>query len=124
MRSTRRHVLFFLAVVVIGLPFAYFFANRLVFWVLVGLTVLNVAIWSALAVAQLVNSVRFGARMTLDKIKKEADPVRMARLLRYHLGWSPGKIAAELNRWGVRDHGLPWRENDVRRAVKRVGRLF
>ena len=34
------------------------------------------------------------------------------------------KIAAELNRWGVRDHGLPWRENDVRRAVKRVGRLF
>jgi hypothetical protein len=48
----------------------------------------------------------------------------MARLLRYHLGWSPGKIAAELNRWGIRNEGLPWRENDVPRAVRRIRRTF
>jgi hypothetical protein len=122
--STRKHVLLFVAAGGVGLPLAYFFARPFDFWLLAGLYALTVILWFGLALVHLAKTLRFGAPMTLDEIRKEADPVRMAKLLRYHLGWSPGKIASELNRWGVRNHGLPWRENDVRRAVKRIGRLF
>ena len=118
--TRRRHVLLFVAGAGLALPLAYFFAKRFVFWVLVGLTALNVIFWSALAVAQLVNRIRFGAPMTFDEIMREQNPTRMVRLIRYHLGWSPAKIAAELNRLGVTNHGLPWREDDVRQVVKYV----
>ena len=110
------------SIVGVGLALAQLFAKPLIYWALIALVVLSMTIWVNLVVAQFVNRIRFGARLTLDEIKQETDPVRMARLLRYHLGWSPGKIAAELNRWGVTNHGLPWRENDVRRVVKRIGR--
>ena len=34
------------------------------------------------------------------------------------------KIADELNRLDIRNHGLSWREDDVRQAVKGVRRVF
>ncbi len=71
-----------------------------------------------MAVKDLANRARFGPRMTLDEIRQERDPARMVQLLRYHLGWSPGKIAEELNRWGVRNRGLPWRMSDVERLIQ------
>lgn len=120
MRSTRRNVLFFVVVVALGLPFAFFFAKPSVFWVLVALTSLNITIWFALALAQLVNRVRFGERMTLDEILEEKDPIRMVRLIRYHLGWSPGKITGELNQRGIENDGLPWRDHEIRRITKGV----
>ena len=124
MRSTRRHVLLFITLAGLGLPFAFFFVKPFDFWIIVGLYGLTVILWAVLAMVHFGNTVRFGAHMTLDEIKKEADPARMAKLLRYHLGWSPSKIKAELNRLGVRNHGLPWRDQDVQQAVKGVRRVF
>ncbi len=128
MRSTRKSVLVLVAVAALALPLAYFFVQPFGFRVLVVLVVAGVALstiyWFGIALVNLANTVRFGAKMTLDEIRSEEDPVRMAKLLRYHLGWSPGKIAAEMNRWGIRNHGLPWREDDVRRAVKGATRVF
>lgn len=51
-------------------------------------------------------------------------PALKVRLLRYHLGWSPGKIVKELNQFGFRNHRLPWRESDVRKALKGIRRVF
>ena len=124
MSSTRRHVVIFVLVAVVGLPFAYFFVKPLYFWVLVGLVALNVIVWPILALAHRGNTARFGGPMTFDEIMEEGDPIRMVQLLRYHLGWSPSKIKAELNRLGVRNHGQPWRDQDIEEAVKAVRRVF
>ena len=124
MRSTTKHILFFVAVTGIGLPFAYFLASPLEFWVITVLAALTVICWSAVGFAHRVNIARFGPRMTFDETTREEDPIRMVQLIRYHLGWSPGKIAGELNRLDIRNHGLPWREDDVRQAVKGVRRVF
>lgn len=119
--STQKNAALFVAAMIVVLPLACFFGNPFGFWILFGLTVLNVVIWTALAIVQFVNRARFGANMTLDEILNEGDPDRRLRLIRYHLGWSPAKIAGELNRRGVTNQGLPWRQDDVRRAVKRIG---
>lgn len=124
MRSATRNVLLFVVAAAVTLPVAWFYARPSVLVLLCGLVALNVFIWTALAAAQLVSRIRFGASMTFDEILNESDPVRRLRLIRYHLGWSPAKIAGELNRRGVTNQGLPWREDDVRRAVKRVGRVM
>jgi len=117
-RATRRIVLVFVAAVTLGLLVVYFHTRPLVFWALVVLTILDVAIWFSLAVAELVNRVRFGTRMSLDEILNERDPLRTVQRLRYHLGWSPGRIAAELNQRKITNDGLPWYENDVRRFLE------
>jgi hypothetical protein len=38
-------------------------------------------------------------------------------------GWSPTKIAVEMNRREIFNVGLPWSEDDVYRIVKGIGRL-
>lgn len=120
MRPATRNILLF-AVAAVALSVAWFYARPSVLVLLGGLVALNVFIWTALAAAQLVNRIRFGASMTFDEILAESDPVRRLRLIRYHLGWSPAKIADELNRRGVTHQGLPWREDDVRQTVRRIG---
>lgn len=124
LRSTRKNVLIFVVVTVVGLPFAYFFASPFDFWKLIALFSLAAIGWSVFAVVTRADKARFGASMTLYEILKEQDPVRMVQLLRYHLGWSPSKIARELNQRGIRNYGLPWRESDVRRIMKSVRRGF
>ena len=109
----------FLAAVVFGLPVMYFFAPWR-FWFYTGLTIMTVICGIVVALRQYADTARFGARMTLDEIINEEDPVRMAQLLRYHLGWSPEKIASELNHRKIRNHGLPWRLHDVEAAVKGI----
>ena len=66
---------------------------------------------------------RYGGRKTLEKILAEKNPTHVVRLLRYHLGWSPGKIAAEMNRREILKLGLPWHEDDVCRIIKGLGRF-
>jgi len=124
MPSKRKNVLIFVVAAGLGLPVAYFFAKPFEFWMLVVLYGLTAIGWCGLALVHRLNTARFGAPMTFDEIVREQDRTRMVPLIRYHLGWSPGKIADELNRLGIRNHGLPWRENDVRQAVKKVRRVF
>ena len=120
MRRTKRTRLLLLTAGGVVLAAACFFVWPLIAWVVVVLTiVVDLAIWSNIAVAQLVSRIRFGARMNLDEILTVHDRIRMLRLIRYHLGWSPGKIAAELNRLGVQNGGAPWQEHEVRNAVGR-----
>jgi hypothetical protein len=71
-----------------------------------------------IAVMRLVERARFGPRMTLEDALKEQEPARMVKLLRYHLGWSPGKITRELNCRNISNRGMPWCENDVERLVR------
>jgi hypothetical protein len=122
--STKRSVLLFVAVVGPGLPFAYFFASPLKFWTLAVMASLTVVVWSILAVAHCANQARFGVRMTFDEIVSEKDPIRMVQLIRYHLGWTPGKIVEELNSQDIRNHGRPWREEEVKQAIQGVRRVF
>ena len=75
MRLTKRNVLLSVMLAGLGLFLAFCFAEPLFFWVLVGLivcvliglTALDTIILFGLAVSQLANRVRFGARMTLDE---------------------------------------------------------
>lgn len=118
--STRKAVLCYVVLAVLGLRLMYRYAEPVSFWFsvgLVGLTGISGLIW---AVTQRANTARFGQAMSLEEIRREPDPVRLAQLLRYHLGWAPGKIAAELNRWEIRNQGLPWREQDVEQIVKGI----
>ena len=121
-RSTRRIVLGFVAVIGLGLCLAYFFAATFVLWALVAFTIFDVAIWFGIAAARLVNGARYGGRKTLEEIFAEKNRIHVVRLLRYHLGWSPSKIAAEMNRREVSNLGLPWQEDDVCRIIKGVVR--
>lgn len=122
--STKKIFVWYVVLAVLGLPFMFVFTSPWRFWHFFGLLVLGVVCWLIVALAERVNTARFGARMTLDEIMREADQVRMVQLLRYHLGWSPDKIAAELNRLGVRNHGLPWREHEVREIVRGIARVL
>lgn len=124
MPSTRKSILIFMVAATVGLPLAYFFRRPFVFWLLIGLAVLNVTIWLSLALAHLADTIRFGPPVSLEDILNKNDTDRMVRLIRYHLGWSPEKIVDELNQRGIRNHGLPWHEDDVRRIIKGVRRLF
>lgn len=104
--------------------FALFLLCAPEFWFFLALAVLLLILAVFGAIRHAINRAGFGARMTLDEICKEEDPVRVARLLRYHLGWSPGKIAAELNRLGYTNYGLPWRESDARHIVGGIRRIW
>lgn len=54
-----------------------------------------------------------------SEIEATGDPVRIARAWRKQLGWSPGKIAAELNRRDYRLHdNTDWDEQAVRHVLK------
>lgn len=115
---TKRTVIILVAVTGLGLCLTYFFAATFIRWAIVGFTILDIAIWLYLAAAQYINLVRYGRRKTLGEILAENDSVRIVRLLRYHLGWSPSKIAAELNRREVFNSGLPWQKEDICRIIK------
>jgi hypothetical protein len=117
-RLTRIATLSVLAVVGIGLCLGCFFVETIVRWVLIAFTMLDVIIWFGIAAGNLLKKARFGNRKTLEEMCDEQDPARMARLLRHHLGWSPGKIAAEMNRREIFNHGAPWNEDDVCRTIK------
>jgi hypothetical protein len=123
-RSTRRHILLFLLATGVGLPIVWFLAPPLVFFVLAVLMAFNLFIWTSLAAAHLVSRVRFGAPMTLDEVLRCGAPIRRVQLLRYHLGWSPDRIASELNRRGLLHDARPWNEEEVKRIAGRVGRVF
>ena len=123
-RSTKRIVLGFTAVIGLGLCLAYFFAATFILWALVAFTILDVAIWFGIAMAQFVNRARYDGRRTLEDILAEKDPIRMVRLLRCHLGWSPSKIAAEMNQREIFNCGLPWHEDDVSRIVKGINKVY
>jgi hypothetical protein len=119
MRSSKTIALSFAAVIGLGLCLAYFFVASFIFWALAAFTILDVAIWIGIAVAQLGNGARYGGPKTLEEILAEKDRIRMVRLFRYQLGWSPEKIVAEINRRQVFNLGLPWHEDDVRRITRR-----
>lgn len=118
--STRKAVLVFVALVVFGMPLFYFFAPPLRFWFFTGLIVMGAICGLVIILKQRANTARFGSRMSFEEIIKEKDRSRTVQLLRYHLGWSPGKIAEELNRLGMTNHGLPWRQHDVQEIVKGI----
>jgi len=119
-RPTTRRVLLFAAAAILLAPLAWFYAKPLVFWGLVAFTLLDVGILLTMVVAPIVNRARFGHPKTLDEILSENDPVRRVQLLRCHLGWSPGKIAAELNDRGILNDGLPWREDEIRTIARGI----
>jgi hypothetical protein len=109
----------FIPVIVVAVCLEPFFAAKFSFWALMAFTILGVAIWLGLGLAPFMNSVRYGGRITLEGIFAEKDHVRMVRLLRYHLGWSPGKIAAEMNRRELFNLGRPWDEEVICRIIRR-----
>ena len=86
-RSASRIGLGFMTVIGPGLCLACFFAATLVLWALVALTILDVAVWFGIALAQFVNRARYGGHKTLEEILAEKNPIRIIRLLRYHLGF-------------------------------------
>ena len=123
-RSRKRIVLGFTAMIGLSLCLAYFFAATLILWALVAFTILDVAIWFSLAMAQFVSRARYSGRRTLEDILAEKNPMRMVRLLRYHLGWSASRIAVEMNQREIFNCGLPWHEDDVSRIVKGINRFY
>jgi hypothetical protein len=123
--SLKKMIVGFLVLVMFGLPFMYFFIERVDYWFFTAILVLTMICWLFVAVKQRDATARFGTQMTFEEIIEENDPIRMVQLLRYHLGWSPQKIAAELNRLKIHNHGMPWRVYDVEATVAGiVGRLF
>jgi hypothetical protein len=103
-----------------GLPFVYFFAHPLKFWLFVGILTLGAICLMIIAVRQRIEVSRFGSKMKFEEILREKEAVRMVQLLRYHLGWSPAKIAQEMNLLNIRNQGAPWRENDIQAIIKRI----
>jgi hypothetical protein len=123
MVSVKRSVIGFAIFAALALPFVYFFMYPIVFWIFFGVVALYAVGWAGVLLSHRANQDQFGDAMTLDEIVNERDPQRIVQLLRYHLGWSAGKIAAELNRKGITNLGRPWTEEDVRQAVKGIGKL-
>jgi hypothetical protein len=118
--SARKSLVVYLILIFFGLPFLYFFAHPVKFWLYAGMLVMGGICLIIVAVKQRLDASRYGPRMTFEEIIQVKDPDRCVQLLRYHLGWSPGKIALELNNLQIRNHGLPWREHDVEAIIKGI----